>query len=169
MKTSAMWWEEVLGNQSLLIDWLKKQYHGEVTAAVRIIGFRDAFALKEKHKKTLTIIASQEELHAAWVGELLTSRGIIPETLNKQERYWDSTLPGIEDFATGSAVASHAERMRLDRIRVIASHPNTPDDIRKVFEKILPQEIFHEKAFEKMAGDQAMKKTLGHHQKDRRL
>ena len=32
MKTSVQWWEEVSKDQSKLINWLKNQYHGELTA-----------------------------------------------------------------------------------------------------------------------------------------
>ena len=163
MKTSLTWWNEVLANSNLLTEWLQKQYHGEVTASERITVFRDTFCFDPRHHKTLTIIAEQEKMHASWVGELLISRGITPQVLKKQERYWEATLPGIEDFATGSAVASHAENMRLDRINVIAKHPKTPPDIRAVFLKILPQEVFHEKAFAQMAGKEAIDKTSHQH------
>jgi rubrerythrin len=160
-----MWLSEVLGNPELMIDWLKKQYHGEVTAAGRIRTFAREYAHKNRDKRVLEIIASQEELHAAWVAELLVSRGIVPEVLVKDERYWNETLPGISDFHSGAAVASHAERMRLDRIHAICVHTDTPDDIREVFLKILPQEEFHERAFGDMAGQAALVETNGAHER----
>ena len=72
-------------------------------------------------------------------------------------------MPHIESLETGAAVAAHAERMRLERIRVIAKDNTSPADIRQVFAKILPDEEFHETAFKKMAGQEAMEKTAAAH------
>lgn len=33
MMTSKEWWTKVKNNEALMTDWLKDQYHGEVTAA----------------------------------------------------------------------------------------------------------------------------------------
>ena len=165
MKTTKKWLEDVLSNQKLMVDWLKKQYHGEVTAAERIRAFARQFTTTKRNERTLELIASQEELHAEWVAGLLRARGITPEVLVKKERYWDETLPGISDFSTGAAVASHAERMRLERIRALSTHPQVPSDIREVFEKILPQEEFHERAFGRMAGDEALRSTKDNHER----
>lgn len=162
-KTSQMWWEEVLKDEAKLITWLKKQYHGEVTASERILVLSEKYCTNSVHKLILSIIAKQERNHASWVAELLTARGITPKVMEKEERYWNQTLPGVKDFKTATAVASHAERMRLDRIRVIATHPETPSDIREVFKRILPQEIFHERAFGRMAGSSALEETKGNH------
>lgn len=163
LKTSRVWWEDVLSDEAKLIEWLQSQHYGEVTAADRILAFSNQFCHDEHHTRTLGVIAQQERMHAAWVRGLLTSRGVSPHTPEKAGRYWDVTLPGIKDFETGSAVASHAERMRLLRIRVIVEHPLTPLDIRDVFAKILPEEIFHERAFAKMAGEEALRDTEGAH------
>lgn len=165
MKTVNEWLEDVLDNPIKMVDWLSKQYHGEATAANRIREFSNRFASQEKYKVVLDLIASQEETHAGWISELLTSRDIKSEIIpQKNERYWKETLVGIDSFETGSAVAAHAELMRLERIRAIIEHPKTPEDIRTVFSKILPDEEFHSKAFSKMAGEDAMKSTEGNHQ-----
>lgn len=163
-RTSLAWWEDVLTHPESLITWLQKQYHGEVTAAGRIRTFADTYSSDPTHQKILAVIASQEEDHAAWVASLLIARGLEPQVLSKNERYWEKTLPGIEDFVSGAAVASHAERMRLERIQVICDHPGTPDDIRAVFLKILPQESFHERAFAGMAGPLALDAARGSHE-----
>lgn len=162
-KTSLEWWNEVRKDSNKLIDWLKSQYHGEATAAKRIREFSDKFCQDPQHKKTLALIAHQEETHATWVGELLISRGMAPEILAKQARYWNVTLPDISDFEHGSAVAAHAEEMRLHRIRIIVEHPETPEDIRAVFARILPEEMFHQRAFASMAGTDALENTRSKH------
>ena len=163
-RTSLAWWESILVNPEQLVTWLQKQYHGEVTAADRIRTFASHYCADERQQKVLGVIASQEEDHASWVASLLTARGIAPLTLVKNERYWEKTLPGIKDFMSGAAVASHAERMRLERIQVICDHPGTPDDIRAVFLKILPQEQFHERAFGEMAGPLALDAARDKHE-----
>lgn len=164
MKTSLTWWNEVKASASLLEDWLVKQYRGEVTAADRIRKLADNYATKGQHRKTLEVIASQEETHASWILGLLKTRGIDPSVENAEGRYWASTLPGIEDFETGTAVAAHAENMRLERIQVISEDQEAPEDIRSVFKKILVDEKFHERAFRSMSTPKALAKTQGNHE-----
>jgi rubrerythrin len=165
MKTIESWLDEVLNNPTKMIEWLTKQYHGEATAAVRIRSFSNKYAIDEKHKKTLEVIAAQEDKHADWIGDLLWSRGIKAKIIiGKEERYWEKTIPGIHSFETGTAVAAHAEGMRLKRIRAILAHPDSPADIQKVFAKILPEEEFHERSFCAMSNHSALKATAGNHQ-----
>jgi rubrerythrin len=167
MRTSAEWWQAVKADPALLLDWLRKQYHGEATAAVRMREFLAQFGTEARDPKwvaTVEEIARQEEMHAAWVGGLLRARGEEPAVIiGKSERYWQATLPGIESWESGCAVAAHAEAMRLDRIRVIAADLDAPADIREVFARILPQEEFHERAFRAFASDEALTAALETH------
>ena len=164
MQTSEQWWNTIKNDSVKLLNWLKNQYHGEVTASARIQAFNDKFATKALDKHTLTTIAAQEKRHAQWIGELLEARGITPQKLTKEERYWNQTLPAIKNFQTGAAVGAHAETMRLERIRVIAADTEAPKDIREVFTKILVEEVFHAQAFTNMAGPKALKATASAHQ-----
>ena len=167
-RSSSAWWNAIKIDEARFTDWLMKQYHGEVTAAERIEAFAKRYVQQDSRaERVLLTIADQERTHAAWVGELLTARGITPEVLAKEERYWDKTLGGIESFETGAAVAAHAEHMRLERIRAIVADTSAPADVRSVFARILPQEEFHERAFSIMAGEKAMQKTLAQHQAGR--
>lgn len=164
-QTSTQWWSTLKADSTLLLDWLKKQYHGEITAGDRIRDFANQYALEgNRWRSTLLTIAGQEDLHASWIADLLTSRGITPEVLVKEERYWDQTLPSIDSFESGAAVAAHSEKMRLDRILAIAQDPESPADIREVFQRITPQEKFHARAFARMAGDRAMAAALHQHE-----
>jgi len=52
---------------------------------------------------------------------------------------------------------------RYPLVRVIVEDPVTSVNIRSVFARILPEEIFHERAFAKMAGEKALKETEGAH------
>jgi rubrerythrin len=158
------WWTRIKNSPFLMNDWLMKQYHGEVTAAERIERFVMVHVAEgDKRRRILEIIAGQERLHASWVGELLTTRGLEPRVLEKRERYWDETLAGITSLESGAAVAARAEEMRLERIEAIASDEEAPADVRAVFTKILPQEKFHARAFSKMAGLEALEAAEAAH------
>ncbi len=164
MRTSAEWWEATKADPKRFTDWLQDQYHGEITAVSRIGKFRGTFTETGSDEDTiLRIIQGQEYTHALWIKDLLVSRGIAPRVLMKTERYWDQTVGGIDSLETGAGVAAHAELMRLERIRTIVEDTEAPKDVREVFERILPQEEFHAKAFTKMAGEAGMVATAAAH------
>jgi rubrerythrin len=171
MKTSVEWWNEVKASPEKTIKWLKSQYYGEMTAADRINQYVVNYIPDSeiKVKNTINLIIEQERKHASWVLELLRNRGIqIDESVHGTDRYWDEVLPNIDEYKTleyASAVASHAEQMRLERIKVIADDNEAPKDIRDVFSKILNEEIFHTKAFASIAGDNALSESAKNHAK----
>lgn len=72
--------------------------------------------------------------------------------LDKTERYWEETLDYSKSSEELAATGAIAEQMRLERIEVIVVDPETPADVKDVFQRILPQERFHARAFEKLAG-----------------
>lgn len=154
MQTSEQWWAEVKADESLLLDWLKKQAYGERAAVSRITEFRDKYATTEKQRRILSRIISDEEKHAEWVEELLRARGASPLTTH-EERYWPK-VADIVDFESGAAVGALAEQMRLERIRVIANDPEAPKDVRGVFKAIYKDEEYHASAFFMLAGDGPM-------------
>lgn len=156
MRTSKQWWDAIKTDDSALIGWLQKQYHGEVTAADRIEKYALSRAGADFTRDTLSLIAEQERTHASWVGDLLRARGVEPRVLDKDERYWDRVVGAIDSLESAAAVAAHAEVMRLERIRVICEDASAPADIRDVFSRILPQEMFHADAFAVIAGKPAV-------------
>lgn len=159
MKTSLQWWDEVRTDTSKFNDWLVKQYRGEVTAAARIRALTTRFNVSTRVGRILNMIAAQEELHARWVGELLTVRGIEPDVSGAEDRYWNAVNPAMVDFHTTAAVGAHAEVMRLERIRVIVADESAPNDVAEVFRRILPHEEWHARAFKELAGAEAMATT----------
>ena len=163
MRTSAQWWHEVKADPEKLVNWLKRQYHGELTAAERI----EKYCLErapEQWKRILAGIAHDERTHAEWVGRLLLARDITPTTLEKEERYWDKTLSGIDSFEKAAAVAAHAENMRLERIRILATEDDPKfKDIATTFSSILRDEGIHAIAFKRMAGSEALAQTIAAH------
>lgn len=169
MNTSSEWWSKTKSNNVLLIDWLKNQYHGERTAAIKIknLFFTDNIILNDSEKKAINQIAKEEDIHADWIESLLISRGITAEILDKESRYWDQVLleentKSKEDL---SAIAHLAESMRLERIKVIAEDLEAPEDIRNVFKKILPMELKHESIFASMTDKESLNKVSVNHNK----
>jgi rubrerythrin len=167
MVSSKEWWATTKNDPAKFSDWLLRQYRGEVTAAQRIRLLASQFDTSVQNRSILAYIANQEENHATWVKTLIRNRGIeIPEDLTQgaEKRYWAKTLPGIDSFETGAAVAAHAEKMRLERIKAIAGDPEAPEDVRSTFSKILVDEEFHERAFRRMTNDSAYAATEGNHE-----
>jgi rubrerythrin len=163
-KTSREWWSSIKDDEKKLIDWLQKQYYGENTAAERIEQYCLSRLEKDDSRRSVLLeIGSQEKAHASWIYNLLANRGVKPTIKEKQEHYWEKTLPTITSFEESAGVAYHAETMRLERIRVIAGDEDAPKDIRFVFNNILRDELFHQEAFLRLAGEDAISKTSEAH------
>lgn len=166
MRTSQEWWNKTKSSPESIINWLKNQYHGEAVASERIRQYILPH-FEGKYEFMVEKIASDEERHATWIGELLLSRGITPEILQKEERYWREVM--TEDFTSdgnyAAAVAAHAEEMRLERIKVIMDDADAPSDIVNTFKNIYTDEVFHAKGFRLIAGDEYYNKTSEKHAK----
>lgn len=154
-------------DSKLFDDWLVKQYRGESTAAARILAFIDRFVIDDDVKARLALIAEQERRHAMWIKALLRKREIEPSVTDAETRYWRETLPAIDSFNTGAAVAAHAEAMRLERIHTIVDDVTAPVDVREVFKLILIDEIEHERTFRDLAGQHALDMTANSHERGR--
>lgn len=163
MKTSQEWWNEVKADNLKFIAWLQKQYVGEVTAADRIEKYAISYAYP-REERILRVIAAQELKHAHWVADLLLARGVEPSSIDKETPYWDATLHNIDSLASATAVAALAEKMRLERIRVIANDESAPEDVRTVFTNILGEELFHEAAFRNMSNPEAIQAATAAHE-----
>lgn len=147
MQTTEQWWNRVSNSEEEMVNWLKDQYHGEVTAEKRIRDLIEQYNLRHEKAVIIGKIADDEKQHAEWVKGLLEVRGIPAEVLVKEERYWNKVLPkGDVSFEEICAIGHLAETMRLDRIRLLAKDERF-QDIAEVFERILPDEVFHAKAF----------------------
>ncbi len=166
MKTSQEWWDETKNSPEKMINWLKNQYHGEAVASERIRKFILPH-MEGKYSFMVERIADDEERHAQWVGKLLEVRGITPEILIKEERYWKEVI--TEDFTENgnyaAAVAAHAEEMRLERISVIMDDSTADEDIVETFKNIYKDELFHAKGFKLIAGDEYYNLTSENHAK----
>jgi rubrerythrin len=173
MKTSKEWWDEVKVDNEKLVDWLKRQYRGEVSAVHRLqdVKMRFEMNMTAQQFNNLSHIGSQEAQHARWIKELLEERGIRAEVdkENAQNRYWSAVDLSYNDFVKTMAVGAHAERMRLHRIWAIAEDRQAPWDIREVFMKIRVDEEYHAKFFAEAAGTEALEATADDHEAGKRL
>ncbi len=156
MRTSKEWWQETRSDPAGFRAWLVKQHRGEVTAADRIGRLAESLAPGDRRRRTLSVIAGQERRHSEWVLALLRARGVEPDPSGAEERYWREAVPAAPSFEAAAAVGAHAEAMRLERIREIASDESADEDVRSAFGRILRDELFHERAFREMAGPEAM-------------
>jgi hypothetical protein len=164
--TSRAWWEAIKHDPMKLEDWLEKQLRGEITAVSRLDAFCSLFVPPEhRWHRTLRVIQGQEQQHAAWITQLLVDRGLSTELRGDPQRYWETTLPAVRSPESAAAASAYAESMRLERIRLIAEDPGAPADIGEAFRRILPQEVFHARAFRDMAGEQAMLEALEAHER----
>lgn len=160
--TSQQWWDEIKQDPTKFNEWLRKQYHGEVTAASRIRAMADE-TVNADAKRTLETIAGQEEQHAMWVKELLDNRNIDPGQHDESARYWGEVNAAAIGFENKAAIAALAEGMRLERIRVIAADEDAPPDVRFTFERILRDEEWHERAFTKLTSPEAIEQVRPYH------
>lgn len=155
-KTTAQWWAETKSDEVKLTHWLQRQYVGEL-AAVNLLSemmLKFGADMTEEQWDNTHKVMMQEATHAKWMKQLLEVRGISPEKdADPTRRYWQEVLPAVDDFEKASAAACDAERMRLYRIREIASDFTAPEDIRATFERILPHEEWHEEVFASMRGN----------------
>ena len=164
-ETTKQWWGRVSSSPEEINNWLKNQYHGEVTAAKRIASLSSKYNLNKLQKRIINSIIKDEIKHAKWIKDILIDRGIEAKVLKKEERYWDKVLPTEmtnDSFKYFCAVGHLAETMRLDRIEIIAEDKNY-HSIGKVFKKIYNDEIFHAKAFGLMSSKKMISKAQIHH------
>lgn len=164
MKTSREWWLATKSSEAAMNDWLVRQVIGEREAAARIEQFILANeGLPATVVRAVRKIAADERRHASMVQKLLDTRGVSADE-NHSARYW----PQVVSAATlgpkeACAVAAHAEKMRLERLRVIAADTDAPADVRSCFKSILADEEWHERVFRQAAGSDAMAATLSAH------
>ncbi len=163
MKTSKEWWDELLVDNDKMINWLKRQYHGERMAGNRIRIVFDNFDLSCEDARNIVKVADEEDLHAKWIGELLEARGVPAEVLVHEERYWEHAYQNLGTKEDAAAVGFLAEEMRLERILAIASCERSPHDIKKVMNRIYIQELGHVKVFKNMTNGAAIEAHMDSH------
>ena len=173
------WWKLTLSDTEKLNRWLVRLYNNEKDAYDRFIEFSNQYCQPNTESWYLFhFIAEQERRHAQTVLEVLEARKIIergnPETSERywgkvlpypetSERYWGKVLPCVVDMETAAGVGALAEQLSLERMRVIMSDPETPLDIKTMFEQIEPDESVHARSLHVLAGRYGIKEVIDCH------
>lgn len=167
LQATKNWWHKCLNDPEKLEHWLVALYNNEKDAEVRFASFGINYCYNDKEAhKTFMIIAEQERKHAIMVEEILKNRNIkLYNKSSNDGRYWRNTLPCICDMQTAAAIGAYAEGLSLQRMRVIIKDPNTPIDLKKLFEVVEPEESYHAKVLEQIATKYGMKKVKDCHDK----
>ena len=167
MKTSQQWWDSIKDSPNLINNWLLNQFYGEMSAYLRITSVLNSnVQLSTKQQKALEKICQEELTHAHWIRDLLTTRNLVADSTKEHvERYWQNTLPSLEDKTSDElfAIGAHAEEMRLERIKVIANDLNADKDIKETFVKILKDELTHAALFKNLTTEDEYNKAKVNH------
>lgn len=164
-RTSQEWWKYICADKRRLIQWLRKQAVGEAQACKRLSELLKTYHedMTSAMENRVREIALDEATHAGWIKKLLENRGDQMPKKAHRERYWKKTMPFKNAFEA-FAVASHAEEMRLERIRVIVADVTAPHDIRETFQQILVDEEKHARWFREMCTDQDYENARAGHE-----
>jgi len=147
------WWERCLSDSNKLEHWLVSLYNNEKDAEDRFIDFANKYCQNDPESYQIFLeIAEQERNHAILVEKVIHNRGIqLYEKSSKDGRYWRNTIPCIVDMQTAAAIGAYAEGLSLKRMRVIIKDPNTPTDLREMFQVIEPDESYHARILQTIA------------------
>jgi rubrerythrin len=161
------WWNNCLNNSEKLELWLVSLYNNEADAEERFKDFANTYCVKGSEEYELFYqIANEEANHAILVEKVLEERGIaLHKKSSKNGRYFRNVMPCVVDRKTAAAIGAYAETLSLNRMRVIISDENTPEDLRKLFSIIEPDESKHVKILSKIATKYGIKAVKDCHDK----
>lgn len=159
------WWRRTVNDETQLKRWLQKLYRTELEGYTDHLGFlATEGAIEERTAKILLNVALDELKHSHLLADILADRGYNlgapPASL-----YWEemnSHVVCLEDYC---AVNHYGEALAAFRFEVIHEMPETPSDLRRALEIILPDEQFHRVTLEKLAGDKALARMAEVHEK----
>ncbi len=161
------WWKQVLMNPKKLFNWLKKLRNTEEAAYQRFVDFANEYCKNNPHYyRVFTTIAEQEAEHAKIIEALLTKYGEKID-LNKKypEKYWSEAQKCVNDMETAAGLGFFAEDLSLQRMLVIIDNPETPSDLKELFERLHADEKFHVNALKRIAGEKGVNGVIDCHSK----
>lgn len=152
------WWRNVLKDQTKLRKWLQKLQRTELEGYYDHHGFMAYTPVDERTRLILTNIAEDESKHSNMIVGLLSSRGWYTEPSGEASSYWDEILSHVGTVQEYCAANYYGEALAAFRFQCILDVEETPDDIRKLIEKVLPDEVFHRETLQRLAGQEALDK-----------
>lgn len=159
------WWQNCLKDPLKLNAWLISLYNVELNACDRFKFFAFKYCKEDKESfEIFSTIAKEELNHSTLVAEVLMNREIpVVKFEEEKSKYFSVTNSCINSKESAAAIGAYAETLSLYRMRVIIADKNTPEDIRKMFEIIEPEEANHAKLLRQVATKYGMKAVLDCH------
>lgn len=152
------WWTRTVADNDKLTKWLQKLQRTELGGYQDHIDYMSTHEVTDRERKILTNIAEDELVHSGLLVAMFEERGIAVVPEGVQSTYWDDVLTDVSSTAEYCAANYFGEALASYRFELILGMPNTPEDIRYVISRALPDEIFHRETLCRMAGEEAVAK-----------
>jgi hypothetical protein len=159
------WWETKL-TDGTMDAWLVRLRATEWDAANRFQLALDTWPAEMHEREVFKGIMEDERRHSLMVERVLLERGIpFPQLATSgRERYWEQVWPRVTGFRFACAALAFGETLAITRFRVIIDHPNTPDYVRELIERVVPDERRHINSLTRIAGIRIMNEMREHHE-----
>lgn len=157
------WWLSCLANPEKLKLWLQKLQRTELGGYLDHHNFLADHEADPKIRQTLFNIADDELKHSGLLVDMFQERQIAVVPNGVQSTYWEEILENTNDVKLYCAANYFGEALAAFRFQVIVGMDETPSDIRGVINKLLPDEVFHREALQRLAGPDALSVMKGIH------
>ncbi len=159
------WWDRLLNDPVRMNQWLCKLWKTERDGYQDNIDAAEKYATPTDHAYNIFKVTGQDEQrHGQLLFDLLAERGITPEADEQpQSLYWTHVYGIVTDLRSCAAVFALGEELAARRFAVLHDHPGTPSDVKFFLGKALPDETYHARSFNRLAGPDAMANALQRH------
>lgn len=152
------WWVRTINDEAKLTAWLQKLQRTELGGYTDHIEYMANHEVSDRERAILTNIANDELTHSELLIDMMNERGIAIVPDGVQSAYWDELLAGVTSTADYCAANYYGEALAAYRFEIILGMPETPEDIRYVIGRALPDEIFHRETLQRLAGEATLAK-----------
>ncbi len=165
---TTAWWSRLVPDEAALTKWLQKLEVTERDGQARNIAANEQWnpagpEYRSVAERILLQTGDDEARHADMIVDVLRARGLGPSGNPPSSIYWARMETHITSLESCCAVFALGERLAAERFQIIVDHPDTPDDIRALVSLILPDENYHTKAYQRLAGQVEIDKMMEHH------
>ena len=160
---TKQWWLRTINDPIKLTAWLQKLQRTELSGYTDHVDYMAANVVSDRERRILLNIAEDELKHSELLIDLMSVRGIEVVPDGEQSHYWDMVLANVSNTAEYCAANYFGEALAAYRFEIILGMQETPEDIRFVISKALPDEIFHRETLMRLAGDDAIQTIKAYH------
>lgn len=158
------WWRATVKDEGRLAKFLQKLYRTELGGYTEHLEFMSRVgAVDPRTAQIIMNIALDELKHAHIIRELLEDRKAFDVSTAPASAYWAEVNRHVRTLEQYCAVNHFGEGLAAFRFKVIRDMAETPSDIKRAIETILPDEQFHEVTLQKLAGVPALEQMLHVH------